>query len=279
MFSTKDLDDLEARNPDRVRQVSALVRFLSPYFKPEIRGLNRIPKGAGLYVGNHSGGLLIPDSFLFGQAVHDTLGVDEVPYGLAHETALGAPILKQIIQPLGAVRASHDNAHRLFSTGRKVLVYPGGDLDAMRSFKDRHRVVFGSRRGYIRLALKEGVPIIPVVSCGSHTTFFVLTDGQALARLLRSDRWARLKVWPISLSLPWGLWFGPMPPHIPLPSKILMEVLPAVRFPRTGQQAAADDAYVEECHQQVLAAMQGALTALSHQRRKWGWRRMVAPLT
>lgn len=244
--------------------------FLERYFRFEARGLERIPRGAGLYVGNHSGGILTPDSFLFGCALYRERGPEDLPFGLGHEIAIRLPVIHQVILPLGAVRASHENAHRLFAAGKKVLVYPGSDYDDMRPYRDRNRVVFGGRQGYMRLALREGVPIIPVVTCGSHESILVLDDGRWLARLTGADRWLRVKVWPITLCLPWGLWLGPTPLYIPFPSWVLQEVLPPITFERTGPEAAADPEYVTACSARVESAMQACMDRLAEERARRG---------
>ncbi|MBI5517061.1 MAG: 1-acyl-sn-glycerol-3-phosphate acyltransferase [Deltaproteobacteria bacterium] len=262
-----DLDDLEQRDARLIERLVAVTdRVLKPWFRAEVRGLERIPEGAALYVGNHNAGLMTPDTFLFGAAVYHARGLGDVPYGLGHEVAIGLPGINQVIVPLGAVRASHENAHRLFQAGRKVLVYPGGDFDAMRPYRHRDRIVFGGRRGYLKLALREAVPIVPVVAAGAHATFRILDDGRWLARLLRADRLLRIKVWPITLCLPWGLLVGPGLFYLPWPTRILIEALEPIRFERTGPEAAADEAYVRACADRVEGTMQAALTRLARAR-------------
>ncbi|MDH5493280.1 MAG: acyltransferase family protein [Myxococcales bacterium] len=259
-----DIDDLGNRDP---AVVEGMVRALSPifraYFSPEIGGLERIPEGAALYVGNHNGGFLTPDTYVLACALFRELGIDAVPYGLAHEVPIQWPIVNQVMTRMGAVRASHENAHRLFARGAKVLVYPGGDAEAFRPYRDRHRIVFDGRRGYLRLALEAGVPIVPIVTAGAHETFIVLDDGRKIAKTLRLDRLLRLKVWPTVFSLPLGFTFGPPFFNIPLPTKIRIEVLEPIEFERSGKEAASDEAYVNECNARVLEVMQRALTALA----------------
>lgn len=266
-----DIDSLENMDLGIIDILYRLVRRpFERYFRYESRGVQRIPPGAGLYVGNHSGGLITPDSFLFGCALYRERGPQDMPYGLGHEIAISMPVLHQIVMPLGAVRASHANARKIFAAGRKALVYPGSDFDDMRSFGDRNRVVFNGRRGYIRLALGEGVPIIPVVTCGSHETFIVLSDGQWIARLIRSDLWMRSKVWPITLSIPWGLTLGPLPAYVPFPAWIIQEVLSPITFERAGPEAAADEAYVEACAETVEGEMQACMNRLARERARRG---------
>lgn len=269
-----DIDSLDNRDPVLIeRWITVIEDVVQPYFRCQVRGLERIPPGAALYVGNHSGGLITPDTFLFGAAVYRAHGIDALPYGLGHEFAISLPLVHQLIVPLGAVRAGHASAHGLFARGSKVLVYPGGDYDAMRPFRHRNRVVFGGRRGYIRLALREGVPIVPVVTAGSHAGFMVLDDGRWLAKILRTDRWLRIKVWPITVCLPWGVVVGPGLFYIPWRTRILIETLEPMVFSRTGEAAAQDETYVRACADRVEATMQQALDRLARERNAMNARR------
>jgi len=262
-----DLDRLDQRSHEALERFCAVLQpVLWRYFRPQIRGFERVPQGAALYVGNHNGGLLIPDTFVLGIALFRELGEEHVPYGLGHEIAISIPLLHQLVVPLGAVRASHENAHRLFSAGKKAVVYPGGDYEAMRSYWRREKIDFGPRRGYLKLAIRAGVPIVPVVTAGAHETFLVLDEGRWLAKLLRLDKLLRLKMCPISLSIPWGLTVGPMLPHLPLPSHMFMELLEPITFERSGEAAAADTDYLEACNNRVVDRMQRALTRLSAER-------------
>ncbi|MEO7328142.1 MAG: lysophospholipid acyltransferase family protein [Minicystis sp.] len=267
-FLREDLDALR-RDPGLIDLIERRFEpWLRRWFRAEVRGLERIPEGAALLVGNHSGGFLTPDTFLFGTALYRARGVDALPYGLAHETPLKLPWIGDLISRLGAVRAGHEAAHRLFAAGHKVLVYPGGDIDAFRSSLDRDKVIFGERRGYLRLALREGVPLVPIVSAGSHDGWIVLSDGRWLATMLDTRRLLRTEVLPITLSIPWGLSIGAPPGYFPLRARILIETLPPMTFDRRGEEAAGDTAYVEHCHTLVHGAMQSALTRLAGEIRK-----------
>jgi 1-acyl-sn-glycerol-3-phosphate acyltransferase len=262
-----NIDSLDNRDARYVaKMVKTLGAYASSYFRGEVRGLERVPEGAALFVGNHNAGLLLPEALLLGTALYHKLGLDSVPYGLAHEVAISVPGLHELVVPMGAVRASHANAIGLFARGAKVLVYPGGDIEAMRSWRDRNRILFGGRRGYIRLALRAGVPIVPVVAAGAHETFLILDDGRWLAKLLGAKRWLRVNAWPITLSVPWGITVGPGLLYWPWPTKILVETLAPIHFDRTGDEAADDEAYVRACSEQVESTMQTALTRLAKER-------------
>src|SRR3989440_12291993 len=223
--------DLDERDPDYIREsLPRLWLLASLWFRGEVRGLGNIPEeGPVLLVGNHSGGNLTPDTTVFTLAFCAYFGVERAFYQLAHNLVLSMPGLG-FLRKYGTVAASPANAQEALSSGAALLVYPGGDYEVHRPTWERHRVDFGGRRGFIRLALEENVPIVPVVSIGGQETALFLTRGEGLSRLLRLDRMFRLKVLPISLSLPWILNVGDMLGHIPLPAKITVETLPATNI-------------------------------------------------
>lgn len=262
-----DVDSVENRSEAAVERAASLLDGpLKAFFNPVVRGLERIPRGAGLYVANHNGGVLFPDVYIVASAIFRARGLIDTPYALAHDLAIRPRYLNELFAPLGAVRAAPENAHRLFEAGHKVLVYPGGDVENLRPFRDRDRIVFGERRGYVRLAIREGVPIIPVVSSGAHSSMLVLDDGGRIARLLGADKLLRVKVCPVVLSFPWGLTIGLPPPYLPIPTRIYTEVLEPIHFEKTGPAAAADSDYVEQCHLRVIDAMQVVMTRLAKER-------------
>jgi 1-acyl-sn-glycerol-3-phosphate acyltransferase len=260
-----DYDSLDNRD---VRAIERFVRLVAEpmqrYFEADLIGLENVIEGGGqLFVGNHNGGAMAPEMFLFGSAVYRRYGLDTLPYGLAHEVVGRFPPFARALIPLGAVRASPQNAARIFARSRNVLVYPGGDEESMRPSSQRDQIVFAGRKGYVRLALRNGVPIVPVVAFGAHDVFVVLDDGRWLASRLRLHELARLKVLPTVVCLPWGITLGPLVPFIPLPARVRIEVLPPLRFERQGEAAAADTEYVAACDEQVRSLMQASLTRMA----------------
>lgn len=252
------------RDPAAIARAAAVVdRVLVPYHRARVTGLDRIPDGPALYVGNHNGGFYSGDTYLFGAAVHRHRGVAHVPYAMAHDLVVAFPPLARVLVPLGAVRADPATAAALLAAGHKVLTYPGGDADGARAFRDRNRLRFDGATGFARLALACGVPVVPVVAAGAHGTAVVLADGRRLAGLLRTQRWLRLRRWPLMLSVPWGLTLLPSVPYLPLPARITIEIGDPIRFDPCGPGAAADRAHVQACAGMVEAVMQATLDRLT----------------
>jgi 1-acyl-sn-glycerol-3-phosphate acyltransferase len=256
--------DLDERDPDYIRESLPRLWLLSSFwFRGEVRGLANIPEEGGvLLVGNHSGGNLTPDTTVFTLAFSSYFGVERAFYQLAHNLVLSMPGLS-FLRKYGTVAASHENASRALRAGAAVLVYPGGDYDAHRPTWEGGRIDFDGRKGFIRLALHEDVPIVPVVSVGGQETALFLSRGEWLASALGLDRLLRLKVLPISLALPWGLNVGDFAGHLPLPAKITTEALPAIDL----RAEFGPDPDVDEVHDHLVRLMQDTLDALSAERR------------
>ena len=215
-----------------------------------------------LLVGNHSGGNLTPDTGVFTLAFSTYFGVERAFYQLAHNLVLSMPGLS-FLRKYGTVAASQENARKALQAGAAVLVYPGGDYEVHRPSWEGRRVDFGGRKGFLRLALDEGVPIVPVVSIGGQETSLFLSRGERLAKGLRLDRLFRLKVLPISIALPWGLNVGDFLGHLPLPAKITVEALPPIDLRREF----GDDPDLDEVYDHLVRLMQETLDALAAERR------------
>jgi 1-acyl-sn-glycerol-3-phosphate acyltransferase len=255
--------DLDERDPDYIRENLPLVWLISSlYFRADVRGLGNVPDGPVLLVGNHSGGNMTPDTFIFTLAFSTFFGVERRFFQLAHNLVLAWPPLARLRKG-GTIAASPENASKALDMGAAVLVYPGGDYETHRPSWQSGKVDFGGRKGFIRLAVARNVPVVPVVSIGGQETALFLTRGERLARLLRLDRLLRLKVLPISLALPWGVNVGDLLGHVPLPAKITIQVLEPIDLHREfGEHPDVDAVYDE-----IVARMQRALDRLAAERR------------
>jgi 1-acyl-sn-glycerol-3-phosphate acyltransferase len=256
--------DLDERDPDYIREnLPGSWLLASYYFRADVRGLHHIPaEGPVLLVGNHSGGNMTPDTTVFTLAFTTYFGVERRFHQLAHNLVLAMPTLA-FLRKYGTIAAGHENARRALQTGAAVLVYPGGDYEVHRPTWDSAKVDFGGRKGFIRLALEEDVPIVPIVSIGGQETALFLSRGERLAKLLRLDKMFRLKVLPISLAPPWGLNIGDMLGHFPLPAKISIRALPKLNV----REQFGQDPDIDEVYDHVMGVMQAELDTLAAQRR------------
>lgn len=247
--------------------MSGLLRLMGPLLKLwhryEVRGLEHVPNGPSLLISNHSGGFFTMDFPVLAAAWAHRFGLERPLYLLAHSVIFQGP-LADAPRRMGLVPASPENARTVLAAGASLLVFPGGDYDAGRPTTERNVIDFDGRTGYVTIALDAGVPIVPVVSIGGHENQLYLARGQRLARWLGLRAAARVAVLPVTVGLPWGLSIGLVAPlNVPLPTKIVTEVLPPIDS-RTEFGPEPDPAAVDA---HVRKVMQAALDELARQRR------------
>ena len=258
-------DPFEAHDPEYIRATLPALRAMSQiYFRADVSGLDRIPEsGPVLLVGNHSGGTMIADTFVFAQAFYDHFGPGRPFRQLAHDLVFKTAGLRTLVQRYGTVPASPENMARALDEDAALLVYPGGDEDSFRPSWETGQVNFAGRTGFVKLALEHGVPIVPVVAIGGQETALFLGRGGRLARGLQLNRLARLKVLPVVLGPPFGVTVLDFPGRIPLPSKITVRIMPPINL----ADELGRDPDPEEGYRLVTSRMQRTLTRLNSQRR------------
>src|ERR671915_2560246 len=183
-------DPFDAWDPAYIRKTLPTLRlFADVYHRAEVRDLRNIPaEGPVLLVGNHSGGTLIADTFVFAQAFYDHFGPLRRFHQLAHDLVFKIPGARASLSRYGTVPASPENMARALHRDAALLVYPGGDHETYRPSWESGKIDFAGRTGFVKLALEHQVPVVPVVAIGGQETALFLGQGRELAALLRLDR-------------------------------------------------------------------------------------------
>jgi 1-acyl-sn-glycerol-3-phosphate acyltransferase len=240
------------------------------YFRLETSGWDRLPAEPSLLIGNHSGGSLTMDAWTFVYSWWRRFGTERVLHGTAHDVLMAAPGLGDYFRQVGVIPASRQGVSAALRAGCDVIIWPGGDVDAMRNWRRRDEAVLGGRHGFVGQAIRSGVPIVPVASIGGHDTAFILSEGRWIANGL--DRVSGLKKklrgtrLPIVLGVPFGLTIETIPTHLPLPAKIRTELLDPIYVDKDPERV-NDRAYVDSIYVEVQSAIQQAMDRLARQRR------------
>jgi 1-acyl-sn-glycerol-3-phosphate acyltransferase len=166
---------------------------------------------------------------------------------------------------MGVLPAAPDSMAAALAAGRDVVLYPGGERDSLREWAKRDEAVLAGRTGFIKLAISTGVPIVPVATVGGPDAMPVLATGRSVARLLRLDRVARLKMFPVALQAPWGI-SPALLPEIPFPTKIRTEFQDPVELDVEPDRA-NDRGYVQAKYEEVRCSIQEGMDALVRRRR------------
>ncbi|GAC1527653.1 MAG: 1-acyl-sn-glycerol-3-phosphate acyltransferase [Thermoleophilaceae bacterium] len=239
--------------------------LLDRYFRMEMAGWHRLPEPPALLIGVHASGILPIDAYAFGFQWMRHFGPERPINGTAHDFLMATPGIGDYLRRIGTVPAGREAVMAALVAGHDVVVYPGGDLDSLRPWTKRDKVVLAGRTGFVRQAIRAQVPIVPVATIGGPDTLPVITDGRRLAKLLRLDKLARSEVFPLAVGFPFGIAPG-MIPQIPLPAKIRTEILEPID---TGVDASLEenDDFVDEKYREVERALQDGVDRLAKRRR------------
>lgn len=250
-------------DPATTERFMALVRPVAKrWFRSEVRGLDTFPSGGALVVSNHSGGAITLDVPIFAIDFYETFGYVRPVFTLSHDILFRGPQAK-LLEAAGFIRANRNNAAAALRAGGVVVVFPGGDYDAYRPTSVSNTVDFNGRTGYVKTALKAGVPIVPMVSIGGQENQFYLSRGGWLARQLGLKKLMRSDILPITFGFPFGFSLLILPLNLPLPTKIVTKTLEPIdvvaEFGVDADPAVVDD--------HVRSVMQAALDELAAARR------------
>jgi 1-acyl-sn-glycerol-3-phosphate acyltransferase len=216
--------------------------LIKGYHRAEVRGLESFPPGGALVVANHSGGLFAMDVPVFATGFYEEFGYERPVYTLSHDVIFTGPT-GEFFRRTGFIRANHENADEALRSGGVVVVFPGGDYDVYRPTLTENVIDFDGRTGYVRAAINAGVPIVPAVAIGGQESQLYLSRGMGLAKALRLDKL--------------------LPVNVPLPTKIVMQVLQPIDV--IAQFGEEPDIDAVDAH--VRLVMQKALSGLAKERR------------
>ena len=234
------------------------------WFRMEIEGWEHLPEPPVLLIGIHSGAPFVWDAWTVGIQWWRRFGTDRPLHGTAHDALMAAPLIGSYFRRMGVLPAAPDSIASALEAGHDVALWPGGEIDSLRPWTDRDEAVLAGRKGFIRMAVNAGVPIVPIATVGGPDSMPVLARGRRLARALQLDKVARLKMFPISIQAPWGI-SPAILPELPLPTKIRTAFQAPVKLSRDPAKAKDDD-YVERKYDEVQQSLQDGMDILARRR-------------
>ncbi len=234
---------LDYRNDFMMSLLEAFLPLIRAYFRYEVVDLENVPAtGRAMLVSNHA--ILPVDALLLHCAIKDAFG--RWPRGLTDRRIFRIPLLRQVFMDFGIVVAHPDTGQALLKGEEIVTIMPGGSREAFKSSRERYCLMWKRRKGFVRLAIQTGSPIVPAVCIGNDELYHVFFDGYGLSERIYG------KGVLLPITLPVGL--GPLP----LPAKLTHYVGKPIRF-RYRPEDAEDPKKVSRLHRRVVLAMQELL--------------------
>ena len=252
-------------NPKLVSNAANLyLPLLEKYHRAKFLGLENIPEIPFLGVGNHSGMHFMPESLLWITKYH-SMNKEVHMVTLIHNLAnkLGK-MIKLPLSDFGLIEANPEKALHALQSGFAATVYPGSDRDNSKPYTERNKIDFFEHTGYVKLALKAQVPIVPVVGIGGAETVFVLSAGDKIAEVTGLKKMLKLHTWPVYWSFPGGWHVGHLPYFsLPLPSQITISVLPPYPVDEYTPEDAENPDIVQKINLEIIIMMQEEMNRLA----------------
>jgi 1-acyl-sn-glycerol-3-phosphate acyltransferase len=239
--------------------------FMDYWFRMEVEGWDRLPEPPALLIGVHAGGPLPWDAWTVGVQWWRHFGRERPLHGTAHDALMATPVVGAYFRRMGCLPARSDSITAALAAGRDVALWPGGERDSLRPWHQRDEAILAGRTGFIKLAIRSGVPIVPVSTVGGPDAMPVLATGRRVAKALRLDKVARLKMFPIAVQIPWGI-SPALLPEVPLPTKIRTAFQEPIDVADDPERAGDKD-YVRDRYEAVQASIQAGMDALARRRR------------
>jgi len=173
-YKKGDENRLDLINKKIINSIFDIFSPLENYHNYKINGLEQIPNNTGfILISNHS--FLAYDMIFFMKSYYKDTG--KFVRALTDHSIFKIPILRTLFLQLGIVDGTMKNSSKILKNNYGLVIYPGGAKEAMKPSTEKYQLRWQGRYGFIKLAIKNNVPIIPIISKGNDDIFKVYYDG------------------------------------------------------------------------------------------------------
>lgn len=237
MIQKANTNLLKQHDPQFLDKVLPLFQILEAYFRYEVIGLENVPKNKGcLLVLNH--GIIPYHAFLLGKKLIEERNI--YPRGLAADFIFSVPLLKDFFLKGGTLNANPENAKKFLDDKHCVMIAPGGIYEGLICQPGMTRIPWERRKGFVKLAIEKGVPIIPTYCDGISEVYY---NSKFLLKLrIKLNEMTRF-----SLPLFFGLGL------LPFPKKLVHFIGNPVLTEKKKNESKAEQ--IKRVHLKVLESM------------------------
>ena len=230
-----------AANVELIEGGRRMFGWLRRFHDHSIEGVEHLPRtGGALLVFNHS--LATYDTFMLATALYEQTG--RLATGLGDDLIFRMPWLKRLAREAGIMPASPDNGLQMLRDGHLVGVAPGGMREALRPSSERYSVRWDRRRGFIRLAIRAGAPLV-LAACPAADDMFTVYENR-----LTKVAYIRWRV-PVPLIRGWR------PTLVPRPVELVHYLAPPIWPPEYDELRFEQQ--VDALHAEVVGQMERML--------------------
>lgn len=221
-----------------------ILEIMRKYLRMEVEGIEYLPKrGSGIITPNHSGYTGMDAMIIMHEVQRATRRIPKV---LSHHFWFLSKATSLPAQKIGLIEATTKNGLDQLAKGRLIILFPEGEYGNFKPTSKAYELQ-EFKRGFVRMAIMQGAPIIPTMVIGAEETHINLNQLK-LTKLLRG------LVIPVPLNL------------IPLPARWKIRFLRPIYLPYKAS-AAKDSQLVREIAEDVQYQIQEAINTELKQRK------------
>ncbi|MDD9941639.1 MAG: acyltransferase [Myxococcales bacterium] len=225
-------------------------RALQRYHRYRVHGLERLDGEESLLLVAYHGRPIALDQCLLSVSVYDRLGY--MLHGVTHRAVRTNRLMTWVSDGLGFVTGDGPEVAQAIERGEHIAVQPGGIREGCRSFRHRYEVDWGTRVGFVRLALRYGLRVVPIASHGADDCFIGFNDGY---------RWGKRLGIPAGLPAWLGVGFGIWPLALPLPAPITTYIGEPIDLQDAGVIDPEDRGALLGAQRRIASAVQALLSS------------------
>ncbi len=231
-FDLAHKDAFAGFSPRSCERLSNLVDRLGDRLHVELHGVERIPKGRAVLVANHAFGIW---DLAFGAArIHHLTG--RTVWSLGEHLWWKIPVVRRVASAVGIVDGTPENADALLQREELLLVLPGGLREAMKPHELRYRLLWGHRYGFVRAAMRNRAPLVPLACIGGDDIFELVGNPYARGKRLH-----------LGIPIPW--------PHHFLPRRVKLRFIVGDPIDISSRGSADDLDSVKSVRREIEGAL------------------------
>ncbi len=220
-------------------KLAPLLHAMRAYHRHEVHGVDHIlERGPAIIATNHS--LATYDMLLLMFAVFEMTG--RMPRSLIDRAFYVFPGLGELMEKLGCFVGSPENATALLNNGELIYLAPGGMQESLRPSSERYKVYWERRKGFARLAIEAGVPVI-LAACPRADDIFSVYESSLTRWVYQHFR------------LPFFFARGIGPTGIPRPVKLDHYISAPIYPPKPSEDPAVFKRQVYNFHKKLMTKM------------------------
>lgn len=172
--------NLELPSEEEIEKVYNLFKPFEWITDPMFFGMENIPEDKPvLFIGNHTFMGIWDASIMWFRLFHQK---SIYTYSMVDHAHDKIPFWRDLAHTFGMVDGTKENCHQLLSSGRHMLIFPGGAREAFKHKGEKYQLIWKKRLGFARMAIEHGYTVIPFSAVGGEECYELVYDSEEVLK-------------------------------------------------------------------------------------------------